>query len=209
MTAAFIALALDAGTTQAVLARKAALRELSGRQKYLDDPPHITLYLAEFPDLQPVATAVAEVAAATVQPQLHFRGWHVFMADALVGGNTLVCDLEAADRAPLERIQAEVIQRLSPMRDRTTTRDALAHAWPSLTPARRLSSETTGFPFTGDDWHPHVTIASIRTDDWARSWAALEPQALRLSGHAPELVLYRLDDDLPCRFGAWPMRRSS
>jgi 2'-5' RNA ligase len=68
-------------------------------------------------------------------------------------------------------------------------------SWEKLSPVQRASTEAWGFPFTGSDWHPHVTVASIARDHWSLVWHTLE----KLSPHGaftfPKMCLYRLDDN--------------
>ncbi len=195
-TLLFLALDPDAHLTALVQSYKERTAELVGAQLYLEDPPHLTVYLAPFPPEARVWEAVQPVLAQTA-PRVNVVGWHVFEADALTGHNTLICDLDEPARQELRRLQRRLIEAVAPLRDYHATERRFASRLEQLTPEQRECVFRHGFPYIGDGWHPHFTIASIRVEDWARLFADLRdcPPA----GHfaCPRLKLYRLVNDRP------------
>ncbi len=192
----FLALDPDAELAALVQSYKDRTAELVEAQLYLDDPPHLTVYLAPFSPEARVWEAVQPVLAQA-PPQVNVVGWHVFEADALTGHNTLICDLDEPSRLELRRLQRRVIEAVAPLRDQEATERRLASRLEQLTPEQRDCVRRYGFPYVGDGWHPHFTIASVRRADWPRLFADLRdrPPAGRFS--CPRLRLYRLVDDRP------------
>ncbi len=190
---AFAALMPDAALTALVQGHKDTVRTLVGEQRYLEDPPHLTLYLAEF-----ASAAVAQDAWQRIAPpkdgwKIKIVGWHVFVADALTGGHTLVCQIADDDKTRLRRLQAEAIGMLAPARDQAATLGRLAPRMQFLNDAQRASVQQCGFPYVSD-WEPHFTIASIRSEDWNRAWNALEPLSPQGTFSCAQLRLYALAD---------------
>lgn len=169
-TADFYYLALDPSPPFAawLQARKEQLRSLVGEHRYLNDPPHLTLYVASFDDPGgAVATALDALAIRDFGSlAVGMRGWHAFLQDAATGGNTLVCDLDAPDDAALRRLQIRAATALAPLRSVETTAARYAASLAGFDTRERQSFDTFGFPYVGPIWRPHLTVASVAQRDW-------------------------------------------
>jgi ribonuclease H / adenosylcobalamin/alpha-ribazole phosphatase len=193
----FLALEPDVATAEQVRGYKARVRQLVGDQLYLSDPPHLTLYLAMFSDVDTVVDAARRCAKSLAAPLLSIAGWHTFAGDPLTGLNTLVLDFTDRDRSRLRVVQQRVVSALSINRDATATLDRINGRWTQLSALERESACRWGFPYVGDGWHPHLTVASIRPDDWPaveRELLATQPTG---AVHCPQLQVFQLIDDEP------------
>jgi 2'-5' RNA ligase len=188
----FAALEPDAALAALIVRYKEETRALVGEQTYLADPPHLTVYLAAFASSQAAVAAWANVSNRDAAQTVRLVGWHVFEADALTGCHTLVCQVAAADKARLRRLQRDVVDALAPARQRAATAARLAPRLEFLTPQQRQCAQRNGFPYLGDGWEPHFTIASVRPADWPRLWVALEPHPPHGTFRCTRLRLYRL-----------------
>lgn len=196
-TILFAALEPDAALDELIRSYKQRVHELIGPQLYLDDPPHLTLFLAAFASKQQVIDTHRSLADRLDSFQIDVTGWHVFAADPLTGNNTLVCEIAANDKERLRLVQHEVVQALAPLRDHDATQARFAARWQQLSPARQAQVQAVGFPFIGGDWQPHWTIASIRSADWPRVWQDLERDPPRGRFSWSRLRLYELIDEKP------------
>ncbi len=194
---AFISLEPDARLATFVRGYKRRVQQLVGDQLFLTDPPHTTLYLAAFNNLNRVAKALLSVATQIEPIAVSLTGWHVFSNDALTGNHTLVCHWSEASQRAARTIQSAVIKSLSPHRDPKTTEARFTSRWSSLTAAQQRSVLEKGFPFTGEAWHPHLTIASIRPSDWDAAYGVLCPDPPHVTGAAMGLKLYELVGNKP------------
>lgn len=177
----FLALEPDDAFAAEVLGFKERVRRLVGEQLYLGHPPHLTLAMSVFRVEADVAGPIRDLCRGLAAPAVTIRGWHVFAADQLTGGHTLVCDVAPDAREPLARVQREAIGAAAPLRDPVATRACYDESWERLSAGERANVEQFGFPFVGPIWHPHVTVASIRPDDWDAVWSdlgATPPQAI-------------------------------
>lgn len=169
----FLALEPDDAFAAEVLAFKERVRRLVGDQRYLDHPPHMTLAMSVFRVEADVAAPIRALCRGLAAPAVTIGGWHVFEADQLTGNHTLVCDVAPDGREPLVRVQREAIAAAAPRRDPVATRKCYEESWERLSAGERANVEQFGFPFVGPIWHPHVTVASIRPDDWDAVWSDL------------------------------------
>jgi hypothetical protein len=201
----FAALEPDDDRRAKVLGWKRRVFDLVGPQLYLDDPPHITLFLAVYPPFSDLPTVVGDLAGEIRLPPLEIAGWHVFEADALTDRNTLVCDLSSASRDALRCAQQAAVAALAGLRDRVRTRARYEAAWQRLSGVEQSNVESFGFPFVGPIWHPHVSIASIQRKDWAAVWSAFADVSPAGPFRLPWLALYRLEEEKPVLVDRWAL----
>ena len=201
----FLALEPDAETVQRVRRYKEQVRRIAGEQLYLDDPPHMTLFLAVFPEAGPAIDVARAISEEAISPQLTLAGWHVFMADPLTGRNTLVIDFDEPSRDQLRSIQNLAVRHLAPHRDAAATLHSLRDRLPGLLPVQRAAVERDGFPFLGADWHPHLTIASIEPRDWSVVEAKLLGEPPLGFARCARIVAYELIDGRPEELAAFAL----
>ena len=180
-----------------IVAFKDRVRAMAGPQQFLDDPPHLTLYLAAFEEDAPLLELTKRMAASMKAPAANVHGWYVFPADALTGRDTLATGFDATDVAPLQEIQRRVVEILAPRRARAITRARYDAAWSNMNATLQHNVLHSGFPYVGPIWHPHVTIASIEHAAWAPVWAALGNTPPSGPAQFPVLKWYRLTDEHP------------
>ena len=193
----FVALEPDAALGAIVSYHKHRVRELVGPQLYLADPPHLTIYLAAFRDEAIARRHYAELAGRLMGFEFEVTGWLVFASDPLTGNHTLVCEMAAHDKERLRVLQYEVIAELAPLRDPIATSARLTDRWHLLSEQRQKQVERVGFPYVGEDWQPHWTIASIRPGEWDRVWNDLGPRGPSGRYGWSRLRLYRLEGERP------------
>ncbi len=194
---AFAALIPDATWCEHLLACKAAVRAIAGPQRYLDDPPHLTVFLAAFADPEAWCGVVTNCAGTLQAPTVQIDGWHVFRDDPLTGGHTPVCAVGAAGQEALRAVQAKIIAALAPRRDAAASRERYADTWTRLSSMRQASVLAHGFPFTGQDWHPHVSIGSIAPAAWEDAWSVLAARERYGPMRFQAMHWYQLDGAIP------------
>ena len=201
----FLSLDPGSGIDTLLLRYKREIRDLVGEQLFLNDPPHLTAYLAAFAQQEPVQATAADLAAEFSAIEMQVVGWHVFTSDPLTGGNTLVFQLSERSQSELRGFQQRLIEEFAPLRDRSATMSRYLRQFHKLSRERRDSIEECGFPFTGADWHPHYTVASIRPDDWKVASQVLK-QPPTISEHCGSLTVYLLEREQPVAVASYPLR---
>jgi 2'-5' RNA ligase len=194
---AFVSLEPDAHLSALVMEYKRRVRKLAGDQLYLSDPPHTTLYLAPFEDLDVVFGSLSRVASMMPAIGVSLEGWKAFPNDALTGNHTLVCQFSEASRRAAQSVQSAVISALAPLRDKSACEARYQDRWESLSEVQQQSVLSCGFPYSGKDWHPHLTIASIKRSDWDLVYSALKKSPPIRTGVAFSLKIYELVDGKP------------
>lgn len=175
-------------------AYKQTVRELVGNQVFLNEPPHMTAYLARFAEGTDLSPYVVNLAESISAPTLRTTGWHVFDADPMTGNRTLVVNFDEPSQSLLRSIQKQIGSALQGRYDKSATKQRYAEAWDHFAPEQREAVESVGFPFWGSGWHPHFTIASIRPSDWPAVADKLLPTPPSGDIACPSLTQYRVID---------------
>src|SRR5690606_6705762 len=113
----FLSLEPDDESARTVERFKQRVHERVGEQLYLSDPPHVTLYLAMFEEIDLVVDLARRCASSLSVEQAAISGWHSFLDDPLTGLNTLVLDFGKRDQDRLRALQMEIIESVSTSRD--------------------------------------------------------------------------------------------
>lgn len=194
----FLALEPDEPFAREVRSYKERVRRAVGEQLYLGDPPHLTLYVGVFGSQTDVTGPIRQLCRHLAVPAVTIRGWHVFQADQLTGNHTLVCDVAPDAREVLYRVQEETVAAALPLCDRRAARACYDQSWHRLSDGERSNVERFGFPFVGAIWHPHITVASVRPEDWDAAWSELAGTPPDAVVRFPFLSVCRLDSEEPC-----------
>ncbi len=178
------------------LKEQAALQ--CGPQLYLTDPPHTTVYLACYEAAERVHEAMSGFSESRPgPPECRITGWHVFQSDPLTGNDTLVCRLSEDCTNSLRLFQKNLVEAAAPLRSIAGTAQRYAARLEKLTQPERANIDHYGFPFVGDVWQPHITIASFVPADLVRCFPVLEDGCPTGGYTYSTLVLYRLRDGVP------------
>jgi 2'-5' RNA ligase len=181
-----LVVALRPDESLAALVRHSKRRMLAaaGEQLYLTDPPHATLYVAEFSAGRAAAALrrTEHLARTMTMPAVAAGGWHVFENDPLTGRHTLVIRFSDETCQRLHHVQLQVLAALAPLHDAAASLSALSDRLPLLTDEQRRMATLFGFPYVGVGWIPHLTIASVRPGQWPHV-----RQVFNLSGQVEDL----------------------
>jgi 2'-5' RNA ligase len=204
----FVSFDPDGALSALVRRYKRRVRQLVGGQTFLDHPPHITAYLANFPASaeQAVDDAVASLANTISAEEIRVVGLHVFTDDALTGGHTLVLRFDDQTHSRLRLLQGRVIRLLSELRDAQATIARYGDRRNALTTEQQRAVDEIGFPYCGAGWHPHLTIASIGPSDWPRVAREILNDLPQAAGCVNGLSIYRLVENEPVAIKTFSLR---
>lgn len=208
-TRIFVALRPDEALAALIGGHKRRLLAAAGPQMYLSDPPHTTLLVASFRNSQvaELLRSAEDLAAASPMPIVALSGWHVFADDALTGSHTLVCRLAEETCQRLWPIQRRALDVLAPLRDAAATEEAVAPRMPLLSREQQICVRQFGFPYVGDGWIPHLTIASVRPSQWphAKRVFDLSQDLSSTCGQFTALDVFELHGLEPRLLAAFPL----
>lgn len=187
MTEYVVTLSPDAQSTESVERLKSRVRSMVGLQQYLDDEPHVTLYVGDL-----TVDPASEVAFPPLdQTAFEVTGWEVFRNDTVTGNHTLACRLEGVG---LNDYQQCVAATLATYRNRPMI-ERFEDAYGDFDEKQQENLEEYGYPFIGAGWIPHLTVASIDPDDFETVWMELEGEAPIGEYMFESLAVYELTDN--------------
>ena len=156
---------------------------------YLSHPVHATLFVVDIPPHNEVLQPLQAVIRTCQPVATAVTGWHVFENDVSTGADTVVAMLDPTPG--FRRLQVLVADALSSLRlIRNTTEDD-DRSWPE---PFRGSVLRYGYPFVGDHWLPHVTVASFPSDS-SYVETVLERKLPAESLTVEKLSLWEIDGD--------------
>lgn len=142
-----------------ILSYKKKISSILPHQHYCNHPPHSTLFMSAMQEpenwLESLKSAVRRIFAF----ESHIRDTIVFYDDVLAGGRHTIA-LQVEPSAALFLLQRVVGEELASFVDRETIDmpSSFLENEPFLSSYLRY-----GFPFVGEHWIPHFTIASLQT----------------------------------------------
>jgi 2'-5' RNA ligase len=202
----FLSLDPDPTIGDLVLRHKQQVQHLVGDQLFLNDPPHLTVYLAIFSSRQVVIDLAAELAENLSPPEIDITGWHVFQRDQLTGNQTLVFQFSPHCITQLQAVQQSALRSFAPHRDVLASEARYSSRMQALGPVEWRSIQDFGFPFTGREWHPHLTVASIRPCDWQAVSDRLLSNEPRAVGNFDSITVFELDGLEPVALESFSLR---
>lgn len=158
-------------------------------QKYCNHPPHCTVIFGAYEEPHCWINALQVVAESFSPFLLTTEGYYVFYNDRLAGGgHTLV--IKAALSPLLSQLQISVSEILS--RHKIEALSISKH--PDNDPIS-LSLARYGFPFVGNHWVPHFSIASLKIRRNAKILRQIVVRPQRYSFQVDELSVWKVDED--------------
>lgn len=134
-----------------------------GNSQYLLDPPHLTLYVFPCESLERMIT---EFEPPKFSKRIEIEKWFTFPMDPITKKITLVSQLDESTITKLRSLQGKCIDQLNKYRlGQICERYSNLHS-PNLEISNSISK--TGYPFTGNFWVPHFTIASFENETYEK-----------------------------------------
>jgi len=175
-----------------ILDIKRKAKNLVGKQTYLEDEPHITLYVTELKSEDLWLGLLKKGISNNLNNSLFaINGWHVFKSDAITGLDTLVCKISEQGFGWLKEIQITLVHALAKYRTDSVT-ERYKNTYDSLPTQFRKSLKQYGYPFVGDIWKPHISIASFEKEALKKVWPAVKKLCPNGEYYPDTLVVYKL-----------------
>ncbi|MFC1504638.1 hypothetical protein ACFL6D_04405 [Spirochaetota bacterium] len=159
----FFAFIPDKPLYEFIMQCKKSAFELAGEQLYLKDTPHLTVYLGHFNDTAKLCTAVSKNVSVPKE-HIALAGWHTFFNDPVTQKHTVVIQIAPKSIKALQEIQMSLVLLASEYRSLPCPKRYSQTN--GLSKEMKISIEKYGFPFTGNIWFPHFSIASFSPDTY-------------------------------------------
>lgn len=140
---------------------------LVGDQQYLSDLPHLTLYVGDFQQFTEWKDGFSRILKTIENDnfQLEIEQWLEFKNDVVTGKHTLACKINDMGVFRLRKIQDTIVNFLNNYRNKNIITRYESN-FSRFNEIEKKNIEIYGFPFIGDIWIPHVTIASFNETDY-------------------------------------------
>lgn len=138
-------------------------------QPFASHPPHLTLCFGAYESPLEYSGELALALRGTPPIRLQCAGVHVFYSDRLAGGGDTV-----VVRVHRSAALAELQMRIAAVFANHRSPPDSSMPPPPLREVMVQSFARYGFPFVGEHWIPHLTIASLVFDDrarWIEDWS--------------------------------------
>ena len=136
---------------------KNKIRKDFPKQPYTDHPPHLTLINLDSIDETEAIKKLSSLSEKLDSIKVEVNSRNVFLNDAYTGGDTIYFGLKQSNS--LMKLQILIADALAPIKKNTNLsndfkNDSLLY----------ISNKNYGFPYVGDHWIPHFTVASLTTN---------------------------------------------
>jgi len=185
----FVSLTPEEDFKKLVKQSKRNIYEQFGKQEYLSEPPHITLFILSTEREQEVLREIEDISKNLKKMNIGLEKIKVFQKDPRTGKNTIVYPIE---KTLLIKLQSEVMLRLN----KFNTGRFISKNMRKFSKEEIRNIENYKYPFIGDSWIPHITICSIEDQITKKTLDILNKNPLKEKVTLDSLDLYEISDKL-------------
>ena len=127
------------------------------KEPYANHPPHLTLINLDSIDESEAIKKLSSFSKKLGSIKIEVNSRNVFLNDAFTGGDTIYFGLKQSNS--LMKLQILIADALAPINKNTN----LSNNFKNDSLLYR-SNKNYGFPYVGDHWIPHFTVASLTTN---------------------------------------------
>ena len=158
--------------------QKRIIGNLVGEQKYLSNPPNITLFPLTIRDIEKIIEVLEKIAMSTQKIHLKLEYFNIFYNDIRTGGNTITYPFSEESVEKLKQIQLRAIMAVNEFNEkRFLTKDSEIYG--KMSEIERKNTVEYGYPFIGKNWIPHITLASIEKNRFDETWSKLKESPIK------------------------------
>ena len=162
-----------------------------GSSLYLEDPPHITLYVGRFKDKfleesKYLTNLVKENHGICISVEVTF----IFGPDPITGMDTPIYLVKSTPE--LRRLQEETIHFLEKHREKGIVK---RYSTIKFEKSFQNNLDKYGYPFVGSVWKPHISLGSFNKNCVDLNKIKWEDKVKPGNYKIKELVIYSLDED--------------
>ncbi|VVB78732.1 2'-5' RNA ligase superfamily protein [uncultured archaeon] len=156
----YIALNPEKKLTDLINHQKSTVREMVGDQTYLSHPPHFTLFMFTLNSPADIFNGLEKLVENMCKFKVGLENVHVFYNDLSTNANTLTYPVSNKSLEFLKELQSEVINVVDPFNTKSIYKKE-DETYKKMSGDEKLNVDLYGCPFVGNNWIPHITIASI------------------------------------------------
>lgn len=206
MDSYFICLEPEKKLGEKINSQKRFILQNIGQQAYLDHPPHTTLFVFTTNDLTNIERRLGKIKEFK-EIIVEIDKMDVFYDDAFTGGNTAIYSFREDSLEKLRDIQKKSFKMIEEFLTKELFKEKL-RSLKNLGDAERKNIETYDFPYFGNNWIPHITLASIDKDLFSKVFGWLKENEIKGSFKLDAISLYK-NDEPPTLIKKWRLKNGS
>ena len=167
---------------------------LVGNQLYLKDDPHLTLHHGDFKDIlewkDDFEQFIKKIKLEINKIQINIDNWITFENENNLQKITLACKLDEQSIDLLRKLQIQIVDYLEQFRHPIIIERYKKMA---LSNIQKQNLEKYGYPFVGNEWKPHLSIATFNKKDIDEIWTTIKNSCPIGNYFASSLNVYSLE----------------
>ncbi|MDP2925244.1 MAG: hypothetical protein Q8N99_02615 [Nanoarchaeota archaeon] len=175
---------------------KIIIKSLIGNQLYLDDEPHLSIYHADFLDIsewdKELEDLIYKIKKDTNKIQIAISDWIIFK-EKNINKITLACNIIEENVDMIRRIQKQVIDHLQSFRNPIIIK-RYKDSYESLGDIERKNTIKYGFPYIGNIFKPHISLATIDNNKFEILFNKIKDLCPKGNYNIISLNVYLVDD---------------
>lgn len=172
-----------------ILAIKNAIKKEFGKQLYLDDDPHCTLYICKLNDETIFNDFYKKFQNLNVENfKINISDWLIFEKDPITFKKVLGCKL---NNPKLNNLQLEIVNFFQKYRKKEVIQ---RYKNVNFSGELKNNLDKYGFPFVGEIWIPHISIGSFDEVVFDKIWQKFKGEYPKGDYYMNSIVIYKLNE---------------
>ena len=168
----YLALNPDKNLTKLINEQKILVEDSIGNQTYLHHPPHFTLIIFTTDNLDKIILELENLAKKIPKINIVLKDLYIFYNDSLTNGHTIAYSVSEENIPILREIQLKTVNAID-----------------------KFNTKKFVYPFIGDVWIPHITLASIEPDKFDLIFDKIKQNSIQGEFLIDSINLYRVGDE--------------
>lgn len=192
MKSYFCALIPDNKANSLIQNLKDESSSMVGWQQFIKHFPHLTLFVGDYKKLDTLSIP-DDLLKEIKDLKLSAKEWNTFLKDPVTGKLTLSICLEEESNKKIRYIQRKILDLCAKYNTGKIV-DRYKSQIENFPKLLKDNTQKYGYPFIGDIWKGHFTIASFDKENYEKVWNKLKNEKVSFNFKINKLVFYSDDD---------------
>jgi hypothetical protein len=162
-------------------------KSLAGSRKYIDDEPHITIFLGNLDEIESWYPGLSKKIPLK-KIFVETNDWLIFKNDPITKKTFITLNISKGNEELLA-LQKIIVDNLIPFKKENYLE---RYKSLSLSPELKKNLDTYGYPFVGDIWKPHLGIAPFEESEFDRVWPQIKDKIPKASYCLDKIRIFEL-----------------